>query len=100
MPDGVGAPNPKGIDFYKRLVDGLHQRGITPMVTLFHWDLPTTLEDAGGWLNPDAPQWFADYARVVFEALDDRVPLWATLNSFLGPEPARRGSRGRSGGWP
>jgi beta-glucosidase len=80
LPEGRGRLNPAGIDFYARLVDALLEAGITPMVTLYHWDLPATLDDLGGWVNPDVAHWFADYAAVAFEALGDRVPLWATLN--------------------
>jgi beta-glucosidase len=72
--------NPKGLDFYERLVDALLANGIEPMATLFHWDLPAALDDRGGWLNPDIAGWFADYAAIVFRKLDDRVKLWATLN--------------------
>src|SRR3989440_4916143 len=77
VPDGVGTPNQKGLDFYRRLVDGLHQRGITPMATLFHWDLPQALQDRGGWENRDCAKWFADYAEVVFRALGEGVPTLA-----------------------
>lgn len=80
LPAGVGAINPRGLDFYRRLVDGLLARGIVPMITLYHWDLPLALHERGGWLHPDSPAWFADYAAVLFRALDDRVPLWVTLN--------------------
>jgi len=82
VPDGVGTPNQKGLDFYRRLVDGLHQRGITPMVTLFHWDLPQVLQDRGGWENRDCAKWFADYADVVFRALGEGVPTWLTINEM------------------
>jgi beta-glucosidase len=80
MPQGRGAVNPAGLDFYDRLVDALLDSGIEPMVTLYHWDLPAALDDRGGWLNPDIAKWFADYASVMFGKLDGRVKLWATLN--------------------
>lgn len=80
LPEGRGPVNQAGLDFYRRLVDALVDSGITPCATLYHWDLPAALDDRGGWLNPDIAGWFADYARVVFEALDDRVPMWATIN--------------------
>ena len=80
LPEGRGRVNAAGLGFYERLVDALLAAGIRPMATLYHWDLPAALDDRGGWLNPDIADWFADYARVVFRALDDRVPLWATLN--------------------
>ena len=80
LPEGRGAVNRKGLAFYERLVDALLERGITPNATLYHWDLPAALDDRGGWLNPDVADWFADYARVMFRALGDRVPMWATLN--------------------
>ncbi|MEU9826364.1 GH1 family beta-glucosidase [Micromonospora chersina] len=78
--DGSGRPNQRGLDFYRRLVDGLHERGIAPMATLFHWDLPQALQDAGGWENRDTAERFADYADAVFRALGDRVPVWLTVN--------------------
>ncbi|HEX6901257.1 MAG TPA: GH1 family beta-glucosidase [Thermoanaerobaculia bacterium] len=80
LPEGKGRVNDAGLDFYRRLVDALLENGIRPLVTLYHWDLPAALDDRGGWLNPDIPHWFAEYARVLFEALDDRVEMWATLN--------------------
>jgi beta-glucosidase len=80
LPNGTGAVNQKGLDFYRHLVDALLESGITPMATLYHWDLPAALDDRGGWLNRDIPGWFADYATVAFKALDDRVKFWATLN--------------------
>lgn len=80
MPDGRGRVNPAGLGFYERLVDELLAAGITPMATLYHWDLPVALDNRGGWLNPDVADWFADYATVVYQALDDRVKLWTTLN--------------------
>ncbi len=80
LPTGRGRVNQAGLDFYRRLVDRLLEYGITPAVTLYHWDLPATLDDRGGWLNSDIADWFADYAQVMFRALGDRVPLWTTLN--------------------
>ncbi|HEX4439637.1 MAG TPA: GH1 family beta-glucosidase [Thermoanaerobaculia bacterium] len=80
MPEGARLVNERGLDFYRRLVDALVEAGIVPMATLFHWDLPAALEDRGGWLNRDSADWFADYASVVFDALDGGVRLWATLN--------------------
>lgn len=89
QPTGSGAVNQAGIDFYSRLVDGLLARGIRPIATLYHWDLPQTLEDAGGWTNRETALRFAGYARHVAEALGDRVAVWTTLNepwcsAFLG----------------
>jgi len=87
-PDG-GAPNPAGIDFYSRLTDELLLRGITPWLTLYHWDLPQALEDAGGWTNRDTAYRFAEYALTLHDALGDRIPYWTTFNepwcsAFLG----------------
>ena len=78
-PDG-GPPNPKGLDFYSRLVDELLGKGIKPWLTLYHWDLPQALEDLGGWTSRDTAYRFADYAQTVHDALGDRVPTWTTLN--------------------
>jgi beta-glucosidase len=80
LPEGTGRVNEPGLDFYKRLVDELQRAGIRPMATLYHWDLPAALDDRGGWLNRDIAGWFAEYANVVFRALDDRIELWTTLN--------------------
>jgi beta-glucosidase len=80
FPEGTGRVNRPGLDHYDRLVDTLLAAGIRPMVTLYHWDLPATLEDRGGWLAPDVAGWFAEYATTLFRALDDRVRLWVTLN--------------------
>ncbi len=80
LPAGVGAVNERGLDFYRRLTDALVEAGITPILTLFHWDYPYELFCRGGWLHPDSPRWFGDYAAVLAEALGDRVPIWLTLN--------------------
>ncbi|KQW06506.1 beta-glucosidase [Leifsonia sp. Root4] len=78
--NGRGPANPAGVAFYERLVDGLLARGIRPIATLYHWDLPQALEDEGGWANRDTAYAFADYARIMGEALGDRVDTWTTLN--------------------
>lgn len=80
LPEGTGSVNQAGLDFYSRLVDTLLERRIVPFATLFHWDLPAALEDRGGWLNPEIAEWFADYGRILFRALGDRVPFWTTIN--------------------
>lgn len=80
MPEGRGAVNEKGLDFYRRLADTLGEAGIRPMATLYHWDLPAALDDRGGWTNPDVASWFADYATACYRALDGAIDLWATLN--------------------
>jgi beta-glucosidase len=89
VPGGSGAVNQAGLDFYSRLVDQLLDRAITPVATLYHWDLPQPLQDAGGWTNRDTAERFAEYAAVVAGALGDRVSMFTTLNepacsSFLG----------------
>uniref|UniRef100_UPI0035CC0FCD glycoside hydrolase family 1 protein n=1 Tax=uncultured Amnibacterium sp. TaxID=1631851 RepID=UPI0035CC0FCD len=89
VPDARGAVNRPGLDFYSRMVDGLLSRGITPVATLYHWDLPQVLEDEGGWTVRSTAEAFGEYARVVAEALGDRVDTWTTLNepwcsAFLG----------------
>ncbi|MCA1588284.1 MAG: beta-glucosidase [Chloroflexi bacterium] len=80
QPFGEGAPNPAGLAFYDRLVDGLLERGIEPWLTLYHWDLPQPLEDRGGWPERDIVGRFAEYARIVVDRLGDRVQHWITLN--------------------
>lgn len=80
IPQGAGPVNPKGLDFYDRLVDGLLDAGIKPFVTLYHWDLPQALQDIGGWANRDVAYYFADYAAVVAHRLGDRVKHWMTHN--------------------
>ncbi|HEY3267942.1 MAG TPA: GH1 family beta-glucosidase [Armatimonadota bacterium] len=80
FPTGDGPLNPKGLDFYNRLVDALLVAGIQPVPTLYHWDLPQSLEDRGGWPNLETARRFADYAETCFRSLGDRVEMWATLN--------------------
>ena len=82
FPQGTGAPNPKGLDFYKRLLDSLHAAGIEPFCTLFHWDLPQALQDRGGWTNPGIGRAFADYAHYTVSQLSDRIAHWMTMNEF------------------
>jgi len=89
QPDGKGELNGKGVDFYRRLLDGLAQRGIEPMITLYHWDLPQALEDDGGWLNRETAQRFSDYAERMVETFGHLAARWVTLNepwcsAFLG----------------
>jgi beta-glucosidase len=80
QPTGKGPAHQSGLDFYRRVVDGVRARGITPVATLYHWDLPQPLEDAGGWPERDTASRFAEYAAIVAEALGDEVGMWITLN--------------------
>jgi beta-glucosidase len=80
MPDGRRRINEKGVDFYDRLFDELLKAGITPWVTLYHWNLPQALQDMGGWMNPESPKWFADYAAFVVDRFSDRISRWMTIN--------------------
>jgi Glycosyl hydrolase family 1 len=82
FPNGTGQPNPKGVDFYSRLVDELVAAGIAPFPTLYHWDLPQALQDKGGWQNRDTVKAFADYAGYMAEKLSDRVGHFFTINEF------------------
>ncbi|MQY08037.1 GH1 family beta-glucosidase [Actinomadura macrotermitis] len=89
LPEGAGRVNQAGLDFYRRLVDELLAAGVEPWPTLYHWDLPSVLEDAGGWPERETAHRFADYAALVHEALGDRVRHWTTVNepwctAFLG----------------
>jgi len=89
QPDGRGELNSRGLDFYRRVLDGLQKRNIDPMVTLYHWDLPQTLADDGGWLNRDTAQRFADYAGCMLDQFGDLATRWVTVNepwcsAFLG----------------
>lgn len=89
QPDGWGPINQHGLDYYKRVLDGLHARGIAPALTLYHWDLPQALQDRGGWAARETAERFAEYASLLFAALGERAPLWITINepwcaAFLG----------------
>ena len=94
FPGGTGSRNPKGFDYYHRLVDCLLEHGIRPAVTLYHWDLPQALEDQGGWASRDTAMAFADYAKACFDELGDKVDLWITLN-----EPKCSSAGGYLEGW-
>jgi beta-glucosidase len=89
QPDGRGPANQRGVDFYRTLVEGMLERGIEPLATLYHWDLPQALQDEGGWASRDVVGRFTEYAAIMFDALGDIVPGWITHNepwvtSFLG----------------
>lgn len=89
LPEGRGRVNERGLDFYDRLVDELLNADIVPLLTLHHWDFPQALQEAGGWPNRESVDWFADYARLLFDRLGDRVRFWGTFNepwviAFLG----------------
>jgi beta-glucosidase len=80
LPNGRGHVNGAGVDFYSRLVDALLENGITPFATLYHWDLPSDLQERGGWGKRDTALYFADYATIMARVLGDRVRNWITLN--------------------
>lgn len=89
FPTGQGPVNQKGLDFYRRMIAALRERGIKPALTLYHWDLPQALQEKGGWLNRETVHRFAEYAATLFQALGADVPQWMTLNepfivTFLG----------------
>ncbi|HUJ94611.1 MAG TPA: GH1 family beta-glucosidase [Terriglobales bacterium] len=83
QPSGAGPSNTRGLDFYRRLLDGLLEAKIRPLVTLFHWDLPQALENAGGWPNRETADRFADYVTIVARALGDRISDWILLNEAV-----------------
>ncbi|GLW11863.1 beta-glucosidase [Microtetraspora sp. NBRC 13810] len=102
LPEGRGRVNRRGLDFYRRLADALRERGISPFVTLYHWDLPQALEDAGGWRDRDTALYFADYAALVQEAIGHTEPHWITLNepycsSIVGYAEGRHAPGAREG---
>jgi beta-glucosidase len=87
LPQGTGAVNKSGLEFYDRLIDSLLNAGITPYITLYHWDLPLHLHRLGGWHNPQIIDWFAEYTSTVVNQLSDRVENWITFNEpdvFIG----------------
>jgi beta-glucosidase len=105
LPEGRGKPNPKGLEFYDRLVDAVLAADIEPWICLYHWDLPQDLEYRGGWQNRDTASWFAEYAAIGVRQLGDRVKHWATFNepsiaSIKGYGEGRHapGIRGRASG--
>ena len=83
VPDGSGAVNPQGIDFYNRIIDEMLDRGIEPWVTMFHWDLPQSLEDIGGWRSRKTVDAFSRYANAIVRAFGDRAKHWITMNEIL-----------------
>ena len=84
FPTGTGKVNPAGLDFYDRLVDGLLEVGVEPVVNLYHYDLPLALYEKGGWMNRDTAEAYVEYARLMFERLGDRVRRWITVNDVRG----------------
>ena len=99
FPQGRGTPNAKGLDFYQRLVEAMLAQGITPWITLYHWDLPQALEDEGGWRVRATAEAFGAYSATVVRALGDRVKHWITLNEipcFLSSAERRDGPECRS----
>ena len=80
LPEGRGAVNPEGLDFYDRLTDAMLERGLKPYATLYHWELPSALADLGGWRNRDIAQWFGDFTEVVMSKLGDRMETVAPIN--------------------
>ncbi|MGZ9810751.1 GH1 family beta-glucosidase [Pseudoroseicyclus sp. H15] len=80
QPEGKGAPNQEGLDYYDRLVDAMLARDLKPFLTLYHWELPSTLADIGGWANREIPERFADFSEIVMGRIGDRVAATATLN--------------------
>ncbi len=80
MPEGRGAVNPEGLDYYDRLIDAILERGLEPHATLYHWELPSALSDLGGWTHPDVHLWFGDFVEAIDARIGDRVASSATIN--------------------
>jgi beta-glucosidase len=102
QPAGSGPVEQRGLDFYRRLLDGMRERGITPFITLYHWDLPQALEDEGGWRQRDTAHRFAEYAGIVADAVAEFSPYWITLNepqvsSIVGYAEGRHAPGAREG---
>jgi beta-glucosidase len=89
QPTGRGGVNERGLDYYRALVAGLRDRGIMPVATVYHWDLPQALEDEGGWAHRETAERFAEYAQLVARALGDHVAMWITMN-----EPQQAANQG------
>ncbi|MCB9235190.1 MAG: beta-glucosidase [Bacteroidia bacterium] len=94
LPEGTGKVNPKGIDFYHKVIDKTLELGMEPWVTIFHWDLPQALQDKGGWMNRESIGWFSEYANLVTREYGDKVKNWMVLN-----EPMAFVSLGHLLGW-
>ena len=80
LPEGTGAVNPKGIDFYNDVINECLKYGIEPIVTMFHFDMPAKLDERGSWSNRESVEWFSSYANILFDAYGDRVNYWLTIN--------------------
>lgn len=80
LPEGTGTVNEEGLDFYDRLTDAMLERGIKPLATLYHWELPSALADKGGWRNRDTPKYFGEFAEIIMKRIGDRMSSVATIN--------------------
>ncbi len=85
IPDGIGEVNPEAVDFYNQVIDELNEQGITPFMTLFHFDMPMAMQEIGGWENRDVVDAYARYAQICFELFGDRVLHWFTFNEPIVP---------------
>ena len=80
LPDGTGEVNEEGIRFYRDMITEMKKNGIEPYLTLYHWEMPKALQDRGGWLSPDSPEWFGNYAAIVADRFSDLVRYFITIN--------------------